>query len=59
MGPYPPKEELAQHEPQPIRDRPLGLGFHTVRGDIDPDDIRVHPRVAGVVDVWMDSDPGM
>ena len=30
-----------------------------MRGGIDPDDIRVRPRVVGVVKVWMDSDPGM
>ena len=36
-----------------------GWDLHTVRGGINPDDIRVRPRVFGVVDVWMDSDPGM
>ena len=36
-----------------------GWDFHTMRGGINPDDIRVRPRVVGVVDVWMDSDPGM
>ena len=30
-----------------------------MRGGINPDDIRVRPRVVGVVDVWIDSDPGM
>ena len=45
---------------QPIRDRPVwGLDFHTVRGGINPGDTRVRPRVVGVVDVCMDSDPGM
>ena len=28
-----------------------GWDFHTVRGGINPDDIRVCPRVVGVVDV--------
>ena len=28
-----------------------GWDFHTVRGGINPDDIRVPPRVVGVVDV--------
>ena len=36
-----------------------GWNFHTVWGGINPDDIRVRPQVVGVVDVWMDSDPGM
>ena len=36
-----------------------GWDFHTVRTSINPDDIRVRPWVVGVVDVWMDSDPGM
>ena len=36
-----------------------GWHFHTVRGGINPDDIRARPWVVGVVDVWMDSDPGM
>ena len=36
-----------------------GWVFHTVRGGINPDDIRVCPRFFGVVYVWMDSDPGM
>ena len=34
-------------------------GFRTLRGGINLDDIRVRPRVVGIVDVWMDSDPGM
>ena len=36
-----------------------GWDFHTVRRGINPDDIRVQSRVVGVVDVWMNSDPGM
>ena len=36
-----------------------GWDFHTVRGSISPDDIRVSPLVVRVVGVWMDSDPGM
>ena len=36
----------------------LGWDFHTVREGINPDDIRVRPRVDRIVDVWMDSDPG-
>ena len=36
-----------------------GWDSHTVRGGINPDGIRVRPRVVGVVDAWMDSDPGM
>ena len=36
-----------------------GRDFHTVWEGINTDDIRVRPRVVGVVDVWMDSDAGM
>ena len=36
-----------------------GWEFHTVRGSINPDGIQVRTRVVEVVDVWMDSDPGM
>ena len=36
-----------------------GGDFHTVRGGINPDDIRIRTRVVGVVDVLMDSDPVM
>ena len=60
MGPYPPEVELAQHA-NPANQGSAGGGwyFHNVRGVINPDDIRVRPRAIGVVDVWMDSDPGM
>ena len=36
-----------------------GWHFYTMRGGINPDDIRVRPRVVGDVHVWMNSDPGM
>ena len=29
-------------------------GFHTLRGGIDPGDLRFCPRVVGVVEVWKD-----
>ena len=35
-----------------------GWGFHTVRGGIDPGNIRFRPRVVGVVDIWKDFDRG-
>ena len=38
-------------EPWPIRDRPVGLGFPHRAAGINPDDIRVRPRVVGVVGV--------
>ena len=38
------------HEPQPISDQSKGLGFHTVRGGIDPGNHRFRPRCVGVVD---------
>ena len=63
MGPYPLPgwSWLNIRPPQQIRGRPVwGWDFHTVRGCINPGDIRVRPRVVGVVlDVWTDSDPGM
>ena len=31
-----------------------GWGFHTLRGGIDPGDLRLRPRVAGVVEIWTD-----
>ena len=49
-------------DPQPIRDRTVGGVcdyFHTMRGDINPGDVRVRSRVVGVVYVWMGYDPGM
>ena len=36
-----------------------GWEFHTVRVGMNPDYIQIRPRVFRVVDVWMDSDPGM
>ena len=42
------------HEPQPISNHPVGLGFHTLRGGIDPGDLRFRPRVVGVVQIWKD-----
>ena len=36
------------HEPQPISNHPVGLGFHTVRGGIDPGDLCFRLRVVGV-----------
>ena len=60
MGPYPPEVELAQHtNPRQSEIGRWGWGFHTVREGVNPDDIRVRPRVVGVVDVWMDSEPEM
>ena len=47
---------IYQHHP--IRDRPVGLGLHTVRGGINPDNNCVCPRIF-VVEVRMHSDPGM
>ena len=29
----------------------LGWGFHTLRGGIDPGDLRLRPRVVGVVEI--------
>ena len=55
MAPYPPGVELAQqtnHSQTEIGR--WGSDFHTGRGGINPDDIRVCPRVVGVVDVCVD-----
>ena len=32
----------------------VGWGFHTLRGGIDPGDLRFRPRVVGVVEMWKD-----
>ena len=42
------------HELQPISNHSVGLGFHTLRGGIDPGNLRVRPRVVGVVEIWKD-----
>ena len=43
------------HEPQPISNHPVGLGFpHTQRGSVDPGDLRLRSRVVGVVEIWKD-----
>ena len=39
------------YEPQSISDQPMGLGFHTVRGGINPENHRFRPRLVGVVKV--------
>ena len=36
------------HEPRPISNQPVWLGFHTVWGGIDPGDARFRPQVLGV-----------
>ena len=57
---YPSEVELAQHTNDANQKiGRWGWDFHTVRGGINPNDIRVRPWVVGVVGVWMDSDPGM
>ena len=42
------------HELQPITNHPVGLGFNTVRGGIDPGGLRFRARFVGVVAVWKD-----
>ena len=32
----------------------LGWRFHTLRGGIDPGDLRFRPRVVGVVEIFRD-----
>ena len=32
----------------------LGWGFRTLRGGIDPGDLRFRPRVVGDVEIWED-----
>ena len=31
-----------------------GWGFHTLRGGIDPRDLRFRPRVVGIGEIWKD-----
>ena len=42
------------HEAQPITNQQMGWGFHTVRGDIDPGDLRFRLRGVHVVGRWED-----
>ena len=48
------------HEPQPISNHPVRFGvphpagLHTLRGGIDPGDLRFRPRDVGVVEIWRD-----
>ena len=53
MGPYPPKVELVQQTSpsQSEIGRSVALGFPHRAGRYQPNDIRVRPRVVGVVDV--------
>ena len=44
LGPYPTRVGLALQTPV--------LGYHTMRGDINPADYRFYPQVVEVVDVW-------
>ena len=46
------------HEPQSISNQLVGLGVHTLRGGIDPGDLRFRPRVAGVADMLKDFQSG-
>ena len=39
-------------EPQSISNQPMGSGFHTVPGVIDPGDHSLCPWFVGVVDIW-------
>ena len=42
------------YEPQPVSDQPEGLGFHNMRGGIDPENHRFRPRFVRAVDLWKD-----
>ena len=42
------------HEPQPISNQPVRLGFSHRAGGIDPGDHRFLARVVGFVNVWKD-----
>ena len=47
------------YEPQPIRDRPVGLGFPHRAGRCQPGRYPCSSPDCWTLDVWMDSDPGM
>ena len=47
------------HEPQPISNQPVGLGFPHRAGRIDPGDLHFRSQVVRFVDVWKDFYPGM
>ena len=40
------------YAPQPISDRPSGLGFRTVRGGADTGELDFRPRGVGFVEIW-------
>ena len=42
------------HEPQAIRNHPVGLRVHVLRGGVDPMDLPFRLRVVGVVEIWKD-----
>ena len=40
------------HAPKPISNQPVRWGVHTVRGGINPGDVRFRPRVVQIVEIW-------
>ena len=46
-------------EYQPIRGKPIRLGFHAVRGGVDPGDHRYCSHVFGAADIREIYEPGM
>ena len=46
------------HEPRPISNPPVWLGFHTVQGRINPGDPRFRPQVVVGVEVWKGFESG-
>ena len=60
MGPYSPRMKVALYtSPSQAATDQSGCDFHTMGGGISPGDVRFRSRVVGVLDVWMDSDPGI
>ena len=55
MGTYPPRGVLAPCTiPSQSAIGRWDRGFHTVRGDFDPGDLRFRPQVVGAEKVWKD-----
>ena len=53
-----PEGRWLHDESHPISNIQWVWGFHTLRGGIDPGDLRFRPRVAGIVEIWKDFKPG-
>ena len=52
MGPYLVPGDAGPLNPSQSAISEWSWGFHTVRGDVDPEDHRFRPRFVELVDIW-------